>query len=186
MGERDALREAELLAADAVGDVIAFWGFRRALGRIWTLLFMADEPLGADTIGDRLQMSAGAVSTALNELQEWTVVRRVWRPGQRKEFFEAETDFWKMISKVVAERERFLVNSVKERLESAEKLLKQATPTPGIKIARERVRQLLAYATMTQGLLDAFIVSRRADFSHFGDLLRLPRRAASRGARSER
>jgi hypothetical protein len=57
---------------------------------------------------ERLQMSAGAVSMALTELQRWGVVRRVWRPGERKEFYEAETNFWKMISKVVQERERFL------------------------------------------------------------------------------
>ena len=64
-------------------------------------------------------MSAGAVSMSLTELQRWGVVRRVWRPGERKEFYEAETDFWKMISKVFDERERLLAESVRERLERA-------------------------------------------------------------------
>src|SRR6187431_2496712 len=93
------LRDAELLAADAIGDIIEHWGFRKVLGRVWTVLFIAAEPLPAATIGDRLSMSAGATSMALTELQRWGVVKRVWRPGERKEFYEAETDFWRMISK---------------------------------------------------------------------------------------
>src|SRR4051794_11443427 len=110
-------REAELIAADAIGDIIEHWGFRKVLGRVWTVLFIAAEPLPAATIGDRLSMSAGSVSMTLTELQRWGVVHRVWRPGERKEFFEAETDFWRMISKVFDERERLLASSVRSRLE---------------------------------------------------------------------
>jgi DNA-binding transcriptional regulator GbsR (MarR family) len=62
------LREAELLAADAIGDVIEHWGFRKALGRIWTVLFLQAEPLPAAEVSERLAMSAGAVSGALTEL----------------------------------------------------------------------------------------------------------------------
>src|SRR5580658_8192022 len=88
-----ALQDAEQLAADAIGDVIEHWGFRKVLGRVWTVLFIAAEPLPAAAIGERLAMSAGAVSMALTDLQRWGVVHRVWRPGERKEFFAAETDF---------------------------------------------------------------------------------------------
>src|SRR5215203_7005112 len=147
---QDLAREAELLAADAIGDIIEHWGFRKVLGRVWTVLFIAGEPLPAAVIGERLQMSAGAVSMALTELQRWGVVKRVWRPGERKEFFEAETDFWKMISKVVNERERFLAISVKDRLQRAAQLLEGAP------------------------------ASRVADFSEFGNLLALSRAATRR------
>ncbi len=119
-------REAEMLAADAIGDVIEHWGFRKPLGRVWTVLYLADDALCAAELGERLAMSAGAVSMSLTELQRWGVVRRVWKPGERKEFYEAETDFWKMISRVVHDRERSLAASVRERLESARGLLRRA------------------------------------------------------------
>src|SRR3954452_13451224 len=90
------VREASLLAADAIGDVIEHWGFRKGLGRVWTMLFIAAEPLPAAAIGEQLQMSAGGVSMSLTALERWGIVHRVWRPGERREFFEAETDFWKM------------------------------------------------------------------------------------------
>src|SRR5437868_4227698 len=133
-----AAREAEILAADAIGDIIEHWGFRKVLGRVWTVLFIAAEPLPAATIGERLSMSAGATSMALTELQRWGVVKRVWRPGERKEFYESETDFWRMISKVFDERERLLAESVRERLEHAARVLRDAAPGPLTKSSIDR------------------------------------------------
>src|SRR5262245_29155679 len=173
-------REAELLAADAIGDVIEHWGFRKVLGRVWTVLFIAAEPLPAVTIQERLSMSAGATSMALTELQRWGVVKRVWRPGERTEFFEAETDFWRMISKVFDERERLLADSVRDRLERAARLLRDAPPGPLTRSSIDRVERLLSFVLVAQTALDGFIKSRRVDFSPFGNLVTFPLRAISR------
>jgi len=173
-------REAELLAADAIGDVIEHWGFRKVLGRVWTVLFIAAEPLPAAVLGERLAMSAGSVSTSLTELQRWGVVRRVWKPGERKEFYEAETDFWKMISKVFDERERLLSESVRDRLERAASLLRQAPESVATSRSLDRISRLLAFVVVAQMTLDGFIKSRRVDFTRFGDLVRFPLGALAR------
>ena len=175
-----AAHEAELLAADAIGDVIEHWGFRKGLGRVWTVLFIAAEPLPAAAIGERLSMSAGAVSMALTELQRWGVVHRVWRPGERREFFEAETDFWRMTSKVFDERERLLANSVRSRLERAVALLERAPQSPSTKTSIDRIQRLLSFVIVAEAALDGFIKSRRVDFTRFGDLVRFPLRALGR------
>lgn len=171
----DPIRSAELLAAEAIGDVIEHWGFRKALGRVWTVLYLDTEPLPAAEISERLSMSAGAVSTTLAELQRWGVVRRVWKPGERREFFEAETDFWKMISKVVSERERFLAESVRQRLEHAVEHAEDATRSPRKTHVIERIRRLTAFAQVAESVLESFIRSQRADFQKFGNLLALAR-----------
>lgn len=176
----DPTLEAELLAADAIGDIIEHWGFRKGLGRVWTVLFLAGEPQPAGTIGDRLQMSAGAVSMSLTELQRWGVVHRVWKPGERKEFFEAETDFWRMISKVFDERERLLADSVRGRLERAAELLLRAPASHATEVALDRVNRLLSFVIVAQTALDGFIKSRRVDFTRFGDLVRFPLRSLQR------
>ncbi|MFO0586267.1 MAG: hypothetical protein U0441_01945 [Polyangiaceae bacterium] len=173
-------REAELLAADAIGDIIEHWGFRKVLGRVWTVLFIGAEAMPAATIGERLSMSSGATSMALTELQRWGVVKRVWKPGERKEFFEAETDFWRMISKVFNERERLLANSVRERLERAAKLLRAEPPGPLTKTSIDRVERLLSFVLVAETALDGFIKSRRVDFSPFGNLVTFPLRALTR------
>ncbi|MFO0761112.1 MAG: hypothetical protein U0359_31830 [Byssovorax sp.] len=176
----DPTLEAELLAADAIGDIIEHWGFRKGLGRVWTVLFLAGEPQPAAAIGDKLQMSAGAVSMSLTELQRWGVVHRVWKPGERKEFFEAETDFWRMISKVFDERERLLATSVRARLERAAELLLRTPESHARSVALDRVNRLLSFVIVAQTALDGFIKSRRVDFTRFGDLVRFPLRSAQR------
>ena len=173
-------REAELLAADAIGDIIEHWGFRKVLGRVWTVLFIGAEAMPAAEIGERLSMSAGATSMALTELQRWGVVKRVWKPGERKEFFEAETDFWRMISKVFNERERLLAVSVRERLERSAKLLREAPTGPLAKTRIDRVERLLSFVLVAEAALDGFIKSRRVDFSPFGNLVTFPLRALGR------
>lgn len=178
--------EAELLAADAIGDVIEHWGFRKALGRMWTVLYLGDDAMAAAELGEKLQMSSGAVSTTLAELQRWGVVKRVWRPGERKEFFEAETDFWRMISKVVHERERFLLRSVRERLERAKALLKRAPHTARARARLERLQRLLSFAEMGELVIESFLASRRADFSEFGNLLQLARPTAAHGQKGRK
>ena len=162
--------DAELLAAEAIGDVIEHWGFRKPLGRIWTVLYLSGAALSASELGDRLSMSSGAVSMALSELQRWGIVKRVWRPGTRREFYEAETDFWKMISRVVNERERFLLGSVRDRLETAAASFRASASSRDDKERLARAEHLLAFTHVAEGLVETFVSSRRADFSTFGNL----------------
>jgi DNA-binding transcriptional regulator GbsR (MarR family) len=180
MKNTDAIRDAELLTADAIGDVIEHWGFRKALGRVWTVLYLLGEPQSAAALCERLAMSTGAMSMTLNELQEWGVVHRVWRPGERREFFEAETDFWKMISKVVSERERFLAASVRERLARAAEVLGRDKDT---REEQDRVKRLLGLANVAQTVIDSFIAARLADFSPFSNLLQFTRAAEAKKKR---
>jgi DNA-binding transcriptional regulator GbsR (MarR family) len=173
-GESDDLERAVLLIADAIGDVIERWGFRKVLGRMWTVLYLAGEPLSAAELAERLSLSSGSVSMALGELQEWAVVKRALRPGERREYYIAETDFWKMISKVVSERERFLVTSVRERIAEASALLRPLASRPG-REALGRAKVLLSIAQTAETVIESFLASRRADFSGFGALIQLPR-----------
>jgi len=41
----------------------------------------------------------------LTEMQEWGAIKKTWMPGERREYFEAETSIWKMVSRVFRQRE---------------------------------------------------------------------------------
>ena len=99
--ERELLHEV----ADTVGALMEFWGFKRTMGRVWTTLYLLGEPLSAAELCDGLAISTGAASMTLTELEHWGVVRRSRKPGDRREYFEAETDIWRMVSRVLRERE---------------------------------------------------------------------------------
>ena len=112
-----------LTVADAIGALMEGWGFKRNMGRIWALLYLQPRPLSAPDIGEALQLSAGAVSMLLAELTTWGAVRKTWLTGERREHFEAETDIWKLVSRVFRERElRWIEDALTAFTAAAERL----------------------------------------------------------------
>jgi DNA-binding transcriptional regulator GbsR (MarR family) len=114
-----SVSQADLAVAETIGQLMQFWGFKRPMGRLWTVLYLSPTPLGAADLGDRLKMSAGSVSMNLNELLKWGAIRRTWRPGERRDFYECETGIWKLVSRVLRERELALIRDASATLEQA-------------------------------------------------------------------
>ena len=180
MTAADELDQARALAIDACGRIAEFWGFTRTMGRAFGLLYLSREPLSQAELQTRLGISAGSASMTLAALGRWGVVHKIWVRGQRREHYQAETDFWKMISKVFDERERLIAESVRDRLERATAVLRAAPDSPAIATSIDRINRLLAFVMVGQTALDGFIRSRRVDFTRFGDRVRFPLRASQR------
>ncbi len=114
-----ALQRADLAVADAVGALMELWGFRRQLGRVWAVLFLSERPLAAPELCARLEISTGLLSMSLAELRRWGVVRPVQVPGDRKEHFEPETNVWRLVARVLREREKRAVEGALAAFERA-------------------------------------------------------------------
>ncbi len=161
--------DAELRVADTVGALMEFWGFKRAMGRAWTLLYLSPDPLGAADVAERLQMSAGAVSMTLAELLKWGTIRKAWRPGERRDYFEAETSIWKMVTRVLREREMGLVRDTAEALTAAEAALSAAARSGDRELKRratfmrERVMRLSQLTRLGETLLSAIVAGEPID-----------------------
>ena len=164
----EPVSQTELEVADTIGRLMEFWGFKRPMGRMWTLLYLAPAPLGAAELGEQLKMSAGAVSMTLNELLKWGAVKKSWRPGERRDFYEAETSIGKLVQRVLRERELELVRQFGEALNNAEQALPRATATstePDFK--RERVHELQRLARLGETLLTALVAGKVVDPTPF-------------------
>lgn len=160
---------SEQLLSDAVGRLIEFWGFKRHMGRIWTLLYLSDEPLTAQELQDKLQLSAGSVSMATAELLRWGVIKKLWIHGQRRDYFTAESNLWKMISRVFRERELVEVLEAISAMERALSSLdeKLASPDPKIVARAEtqkaRIERLLDLARLGRRLIEGLLQTARLD-----------------------
>ena len=113
-------RSAELEAADAVGRLMEFWGFRRHMGRIWTVLYLSPEPMTTTDLAETLRLSSSGVSLSLGELVRWGAARKVWRPGERKDYYEAETSVWKLLRRVYERRELILIREAADAIGRAQ------------------------------------------------------------------
>jgi HTH-type transcriptional regulator, glycine betaine synthesis regulator len=162
------LWESERIVSDAIGRLMVLWGFKRNMGRVWTLLYLSNEPLTAFVLRERLQLSAGAISMTLNELARWGVVHKVWRQGDRHDYYEAESSLWKMISRVLRERELSEVDHTIEALEDALASLKRrgaAVDASRNQTQQQRIEQLIELARLGRSMLDALINHARMDAS---------------------
>jgi DNA-binding transcriptional regulator GbsR (MarR family) len=155
----DDILAAELRVAEVIGGLMEFWGFKAVMGRLWTILYLSPEPLPAAELGERLQASAGAVSMALADLQKWGVVKKSWRPGDRRDYYEPETSIWKMVTRVVRERELAYVRGAIEAFESTRKSLSKARAGADgdtkkrLKFIDARLASLLTLSRIGEGLL---------------------------------
>lgn len=102
---RQKRTEEEIAFSEIIGDLVEQWGFKRHLGRIWSLIFLRPKPVSPTDIQEELSLSAGTVSAALAELQTWGVVKRIRIAGDRNFYYEADLQIWRSVSNVLRARE---------------------------------------------------------------------------------
>jgi len=164
-----AWRDAELGAADAMGRLMEFWGFRRHMGRIWTVLYLSPDPMSTAQLSDTLMLSSSAVSLSLGELVRWGAVRKTWRPGERKDFYEAETRVRKLLRRVYERRELNLIREATEAFTAAQRSLEEAVPTEDrraqrrVAHMRKRLTRLAALSTAGEKLVRLLVAGRVID-----------------------
>jgi DNA-binding transcriptional regulator GbsR (MarR family) len=83
-----------------------FWGFPKAMGAIYAVLYLSPNPLSLDTLVEQAGVTKGAVSTNVRALERLGMVHRHMEFGDRKDYYIAETDFWKIIRNILKEREK--------------------------------------------------------------------------------
>lgn len=91
---------------ETMGRITSFWGFSKIMGQLYGLLYLSPTPLTLDQMAEDLAISKGNVSINIRALERWNMVRQVWIKGDRKDYYEAETDFWKIMRGVMREREK--------------------------------------------------------------------------------
>lgn len=113
------------------GAIGSQWGISRTMAQVHALLMTAPEPMYTDEIMERLQISRGNANTNLRELVGWGLVRSVVKKGERREYFEAEKDVWKMFITIAKERKRRELDPALEVLKNCAAETKDEPAGPG-------------------------------------------------------
>jgi DNA-binding transcriptional regulator GbsR (MarR family) len=163
--------------ADAKADFIAkwgafgtHWGINRTMAQIHALLLVSADPLSQDDVMEQLNISRGNVNMNTRELIDWGLVTRVLIPGERKEYFSAEKDIWKVATQIVKERK-------KRELEPMMSLMDQLQEVEGdkkdknVKQFIETMSNIKRFGQQADRMLDIMI---KADENWFvGSLVKL-------------
>src|ERR1700722_14124721 len=100
------LNEGKEKFIQAWGTLGSSWGINRTMAQVHALLLIAPDPLSAEEIMEELNISRGNANMNVRALMDWGLVSKEFKSGERKEFFTAEKDIWKVATQVMKERRK--------------------------------------------------------------------------------
>lgn len=164
------LTEAKQQFISSWGAFGTQWGINRTMAQIHALLLVSTDPLTQDEMMEQLSISRGNVNMNIRDLVSWNLVERVIVPGERKEYFTAEKDIWKVATQIIRERK-------KRELDPMLKLLSQLEQVEGDKKDKETkqfvemIGDLKKLGNQADKLLDVLVKAEQNWFT--GSLLKI-------------
>jgi DNA-binding transcriptional regulator GbsR (MarR family) len=164
------LAEAKLQFISSWGAFGSQWGINRTMAQIHALLMISADPLTQEDLMEELNISRGNVNMNVRDLISWGLVERVILPGERKEYFIAEKDIWKVATQIVKERK-------KRELDPMLKLLAQLESIEGdkkdksVKQFTDTVANIRKFGKQADQMLDTIIKAEENWF--LGNVMRL-------------
>jgi len=139
------------------------WGVNRSVAQVHALLLVSHEPLSQDELMEELAISRGNAATSVRELVDWGLVRPIVATGDRRYYYEAEKDVWKIACCVARERSRReiepIVNALRQLVADTGGLDSAAA-----KHFHKQVGELLEYAELAKKFLESFARKERSVF----------------------
>jgi DNA-binding transcriptional regulator GbsR (MarR family) len=145
---------------EAGGHTTQSLGFGRVLGQIYALLYLSPHPLCLDEIVADLHVSKASVSTTIRQLQSWSAVRRVWVKGDRKDYYEAVTDFGTVLRNGLLATFIKKLDTAGTQIAAAQESLQKAlaevsgADREGIKVVAERLDAARKFHGRISGLVN--------------------------------
>ncbi len=179
MAHNRSLDETQLLKAQDLfigrwGEMGQTWGINRTMAEIHALLYIAVEPLCMDQVMQRLNISRGNASMSLRALCDWGVIRKVSRPGRRRQFYESLPDVWELFSIIISERKRREMDPALETIRQCRAMLSgakgQKTPAT-IAAALARLGEMEQFMEVTNAIFQQFIGNNGAGLTQVASVL---------------
>ena len=109
---------------EGLSQISRFWGFPKGMGAIFAVLYLSPVPLSLDEIVEETGLTKGAISAEVRTLARMGLVHRSSKLADRKDYYEAESDFYKSIRSILKERQNSefdrAIRSVSETLAKLE------------------------------------------------------------------
>ena len=129
------------------GRICQVLGLPRSTGQIFGLLYFSAEPLTLNKMSAMLGISKGSTSTGTRQLAAWGAIRKVWVPGERRDYYEVVEDLGQLIRGSYNNLIKPRIQSSKDRLTALKVNLKDdiksgAIPFEKKEMLEERIKTL--------------------------------------------
>lgn len=159
---------------ESLSQISRFWGFPKGMGAIFAVLYLSPSPLPLDEIVAQTGLTKGAVSTEVRTLARMGLVHRSSRLGDRKDYYEAESDFYQSIRSILKERQNSefdrALRGVRESLEK----LEAGSVSGGeaeVNFVHERIQALQDFFNAIDSLTNAVVKLESLGLSNVSKIL---------------
>ena len=94
------VKEAKQQFVQAWGALGSQWGINKTMAQIHALMMVSTDALSTEEIMSELSISRGNANRNIRELTDWGLVTKVFKPGERRDYFVGEKDVWKIARQV--------------------------------------------------------------------------------------
>jgi len=148
------VKEARSLFIQEWSNMAISWGGSRSLGQVHAFLLLATEPLTYEDIRAELNISQGNANNMMRELLDWGLVRRLAMSGDRKEYFVAEKDMFKVAQLVAKARKRRELDPLIETLSIFKNIEGPKTDVSNFNGLVESIKSVAAVADTALTIMD--------------------------------
>jgi len=157
------LTEAKQQFIQSWGVLGSQWGINRTMAQLHALMLVASGPLSTDDVMEQLNISRGNANMNIRELMDWGLVHKIIVPGDRKEYFSAEKDIWKVAMLIMQQRK-------KRELDPMVKVLTQLSNVeddkkdPEVKAFTDAITNIKKFAGQADKTMDMMIKAEESWF----------------------
>ena len=152
------------------GDMGARWGVPRSMTELHAMLYIVGESMNTDEIMKKLSISRGNASMTLRTLLDWGIVTRTHKRDDRKDYYTAEQDVWKLFATVARARKRRELEPLASTLQALANTLK-GVDTSEVVAQRKRLESMLEFIVQFDGISERFLSMGGSSIEVFAKLL---------------
>lgn len=138
---------------NTMAETMGIYGVIPSVGRLYGTMYFHDDPTTLDDLHEELGMSKGSISNGVRKLIQYKYARRVFKRGERKDLYQAETDLYKnFVSLFTRSWERELqlnLVAIREVKPKYEQLIEDPSVSELVKVAArsdlEKVNDSIGY-----------------------------------------
>ena len=141
---------------EAAGRTAHSFGVNRTLGQLYMFLYLSNKPRSLDELVEELGVSKASVSIACRQLEQWGALRRVWKQGDRKDYYEAISDLSTLINNGILESINKKLDSAQVQIAECRRILDEALDEKAEEVThmKTRLREAEKYRSRFSELLN--------------------------------
>jgi DNA-binding transcriptional regulator GbsR (MarR family) len=155
----------------SLGQLAESAGFNRMIGQIYALLYLSPSQLSLGEIAEKLNASKGNVSLNTQSMERWGMIKRFNRPSDRRDYYEADIDFWKVIRGILRNREKKLIGDFRNSVADSLKEIKKSDTDKDAIFHAARLKHMMDFLNTFNRFFTAYMAMERfslGSISHAG------------------